>query len=277
MKKNIGTFMFALSLLVITLPAMAKETPSKVVVAVVNGKEIYKQDVRAMVDSLPIQGGVPLESVFPMVIDQMINETLLQSEADKLKVELERDPKVLDMIDRAKEQIIRSVYLDRQVTKTVKDSDVKAEYQKLKSEAKGKKEAHARHILVKTEDEAKAVIEKLGKGEDFAKLAETTSTGPSAPRGGDLGYFIKEAMVPEFSDVAFSLKAGTYSKKPVKTQFGWHIIKTEDIRNISVPEFKTVENAIRTRLSQQALETIVKNLRKTADIKRFSLDGKPLN
>ena len=125
----------------------------------------------------------------------------------------------------------------------------------------------ARHILVESEDEAKQVIEELKKGGDFAELAKKKSKDPGASDGGDLGYFTKEQMVPEFSNVAFTLEAGKISD-PVKSQFGWHVIKVEDKRKKKAPDFETVKPQIETYVTRKAQADLVSKLRETAKIER---------
>ena len=245
------------------------------VAAVVNGTTIYRKDVMGVIDTLPFKGQVEPDKLYPMVIDQMINEKLIGAEAEKAA--LASDPEVLKKMDQVRDQIVRSVYLERQVAKLVTDDQVEAEYEKFKKDNEGKEEVHARHIIVKSEDEAKAVIKKLEEGGDFKVLAKEKSTDGAAADGGDLGYFTKDSMVPEFANAAFDMKPGTYSKTPVKTQFGWHVIMVEDKRQKAVPPLDQVKPGIQNKLGQQALENFVKELRQAAKIERFGMDGKPLN
>ncbi len=278
MKKYFKGFVAVASIAIVGVSLSLSPTFAKtddLTLAIVNGKEIKHSQVMEILKTLPVQQGVDLERIYPQVIDHVINEQLLQVEIGKIN--LKNDPDVQKRMAMAKDQIIKAVYLERKVKELVTDKQVKKEYNKLKKEQSGIKEIKARHILVKTEDEAKAIIKQLDGGADFAGLAKEKSTGPTGARGGDLGYFTKEAMLPEFSKVAFALKSGKYSKTPVQTQFGWHVVKTEDHRSKPAPKLTEVEGAIRGKLGQEALETYVKNLRKTAEIKRFSLDGKPLN
>jgi len=245
------------------------------IVAVVNGQKIFRKDVMDVLDAMPMQQNAPLEKIYPMLIDQMINETLMGSAAKS--VVKSDDPEVKKRLALAEEQIIRGLYLERAMKNKITDKKIKAEYSKLKKEQEGKKETHARHILVKTEADAKAVIAELDKGAKFIDLAKKKSVGPTGANGGDLGFFAKEDMVPEFSKVAFETKKGKYAKTPVKTQFGWHVIYVEDRRLREVPPMDKLEGAIRSKLGQAAMAVLVKDLRKNAKIKRFSIDGQPLN
>ena len=254
-------------------------------IAIVNGFEIKRNEFLALSKALPLPAGMTQEQIFPEVVDKMIDERLLLAEIDKAK--LENDPEVQKQIAAAKEQIIKTTYLERTVRKLTKDKDIKAEYKKFKDQFKkeiGKvkdtKEARARHILLKTEDEAKKLITELEGGADFVELAKKHSKGPTGPKGGDLGYFTKGQMVPAFSDAAFSMKKGEFSKAPVKTQFGFHVIKLEDLRKKKTPEvpkLAEMKEQIIGKLAPKTIEKHLKGLRKSAEIKRFSLSGEALN
>lgn len=250
----------------------AKENPT---VAIVNGEEIKRSDVMDIMKELPPNMPVSAEQIFPMLIDQMITDRLLKAEVAKAK--LENDPEVKTRLEDAHEQILKTVYLERKVKSGVSDKEVKAEYAKLKKELGDKQEMRARHILVESKDKAVELIKQLDAGGDFAALAQEHSKDPGAKNGGDLGYFTKEEMVPEFSSAAFALKKGSYSKEPVKTQFGWHVVKAEDLRKREAPKLEEVEDQIKNKLGQKVLEQYVQNLRKTAEIKRFNFNGEPLN
>jgi peptidyl-prolyl cis-trans isomerase C len=145
---------------------------------------------------------------------------------------------------------------------------MKKVYEDASKQITGEQEVHARHILVETEDEAKAVAEELKKGADFAELAKKKSKDPGASDGGDLGFFTKEQMVPEFSTVAFALEPGKISD-PVKSQFGWHIIKVEEKRNRQAPSFEQVKAQIETYVTRKAQSDYVTKLRETAKVERL--------
>jgi peptidyl-prolyl cis-trans isomerase C len=148
------------------------------------------------------------------------------------------------------------------------DAAMKQVYEDASKQIAGEQEVHARHILVETEDEAKAVKAELDKGGDFAELAKKKSKDPGASDGGDLGFFTKDQMVPEFSAVAFALEPGKISD-PVKSQFGWHIIKVEEKRNRKPPEFDQVKAQIETYVTRKAQADYVSKLRDAAKIERF--------
>jgi peptidyl-prolyl cis-trans isomerase C len=132
----------------------------------------------------------------------------------------------------------------------------------------GQEEVRARHILVESEDEAKAILEQLKGGADFATVAKEKSKDPGAAEGGDLGYFTKDQMVPEFADVAFKMYPGQLSN-PVKTQFGWHVIKVEDKRTRQPPEFEKVKDQIEAYLARKAQSDFITKLRQSAKVERL--------
>jgi peptidyl-prolyl cis-trans isomerase C len=147
------------------------------------------------------------------------------------------------------------------------DESMKKVYEEASKQIGGEEEVHARHILVETEDDAKAVAEELKKGADFAELAKKKSKDPGASDGGDLGFFTKDQMVPEFSQAAFALEPGKISD-PVKSQFGWHIIKVEEKRKRKAPEFDQVKSQIETYVARKAQADYVGKLREAAKIER---------
>jgi len=149
------------------------------------------------------------------------------------------------------------------------DAAMKKVYEEAVQKAGAEPEVRARHILVPTEDEAKAVLAEIKKGTDFAELAKQKSKDPgAAAEGGDLGYFGKDQMVPEFAETAFKLNKGEVSD-PVKTQFGWHIIKIEDKRNKPVPSFENVKEQIETFVARRAQADYIAKLRQAAKIERL--------
>ena len=143
----------------------------------------------------------------------------------------------------------------------IKETEIKKVY-KEKVAGANNQEFKARHILLKTEDEAKTVIAKLDTGTDFVELAKEKSTGPSAKSGGDLGWFAPGRMVPPFARAVAEMKKGNHSKTPVKTQFGWHVIKLEDSRKMESPKYDDVKKQIADSLNNQRVQEYVKKLRK---------------
>ncbi len=153
---------------------------------------------------------------------------------------------------------------------------LKERYTKFLADNPGQEEVSARHILLQTEEEAKAVVAELKKGADFADLARKKSIDPSAKTGGgDLGYFTKDQMVPEFSEAAFKLAKGQTTEQPVKSSFGWHVIRVEDKRRSPPPSFEEAREQLTSELSQQVISEVVKQLRDGAKLERFNMDGTP--
>jgi len=173
----------------------------------------------------------------------------------------------LDQSDDVKRQmdfltlkVLRNAYLADKIDGAISDDDLKAAYEKKYADFEGE-EISARHILVKEQAEAEAIIKQLEDGADFAELAKEKSTGPSGPNGGDLGYFSKGQMVPEFEMAAFTLDKGIFSKEPVQTQFGWHVIKVEDRRPQEKPKLDQVAAELRQGLIRARYEAVMEELK----------------
>ena len=241
------------------------------VVAKINGGEIHKSDLLAAQKQLPQQyQQVPLEAIFPQLLDQVVNNKLLIDAAKDAK--LENDPEVKDRIAKLQERVEEQVYIDRLLAKATSDDALKALYQKSIKDAPAQEEIHGRQILLKDEAEAKAVIAQLDKGGDFVKIANEKNPSKDS-NGGDLGYFTKDAMPPEFGDAAFALKKGQYTKTPVKTQFGWHVIKVEDRRPAAPPSFEDSKEKLANEAEKNTIDAKVAELRGKAKVEQFNLDG----
>ena len=171
---------------------------------------------------------------------------------------------------------MQEAYLNRAIKDAETEDRLKARYQTFLEEKAGHEEVHALHILVKTDAEAKSVIAELDKGADFATLAKKYSIDPGAGSGGDLGYFGRDDMVKEFADTAFALPAGQYTKTPVKTEFGWHVIKVEDHRVSTPPSFDEARQEVSQLVAHDVVDAKLKELRGSAKIETFGLDGKSL-
>jgi len=254
------------------LDARAAEDP---VVAIVTGTKIHKSMLAAAQQLLPQQyQQIPLEQIYPALVDTVIDMKLAAADARSRKLHEEADFKVL--MARIEDQMLQRSVLQRELNAAVTDDAVKARYDKMVKDMGESKEVHARHILVKTEDEAKQIIKDLKGGADFEATAKEKSTGPSGPNGGDLGFFAKGQMVPAFEKAAFALDKGQVTDDPVQTQFGWHVIKVEDKRKAEVLKFDSVKEKLRGELSQERGTAYVSKLREAAKIERFDLDGKPI-
>src|SRR5271166_2587549 len=244
------------------------------VVARVDGTELRLSEVEAAQQNLPPQAQkLPLEQIYPMLLDRLVDGMLI-TEAGR-KEHLDQDAELQDRLKRYEDRLIQEAYLNRLVTPAETEDRLKAGYEALAKEKAGE-EVHARQILVKTEDEAKSVIAELDKGADFAALAKKYSTDPGAGSGGDLGYFKHDDMIKEFADAAFALSPGQYSKTPVKTKFGWHVVKVEDRRPGKPPSFEEAREQLKRDLAHEIIDAKLQELRSAAKIEEFGLDGKPL-
>ncbi|MBF0353870.1 MAG: peptidylprolyl isomerase [Alphaproteobacteria bacterium] len=250
-------------------PALAADP----VAASVNGVEIKLSDVERTRNGTPQLAQAPLKIVYPMLLDNLINEVLL-AEAGR-KDGLAKDPEVVAAMKEAETRLIARTYALRSATKSVTDQMVKDRYEQFKKANPPGEEVRARHILLESEDAAKKVAADLKKGRKFEDLAKEMSKDNNGENGGDLGYFRKEEMVAEFSEAAFKLKPGQVSP-PVKTQFGWHVIKSEDKRIGKSPELAEIKEDLKAQLAQESLGKIIQNLTSGAKISRFDLEGKPM-
>ena len=256
-------------------PAAGPLPPGDTVVARVDGTELRLSDVEAAQKNLPPQAQkLPLEQIYPILLDRLVDGELI-TEAGR-KEHLDRDPDVQSRLKRYEDRLIQEAYLNRMVKPAETEDELRTRYQTMLKEKPAHEEVHARHILVATEAEAKSVIAELDKGADFAALAKKYSTDPGAKSGGDLGYFGHDDMVKEFADAAFALSPGQYTKTPVKTEFGWHVIKVEDRRVGKPPSFEEAREELSRDLAHEIIDAKLKELRGTANIEEFGLDGKPL-
>jgi peptidyl-prolyl cis-trans isomerase C len=251
-------------------PAAAAQDP---VVARVNGTEIHRSEVLAARQMLPAQvQQIPFEQVYPQLLENLVSNMLAAQAGRKQK--LADDPEVKKRMQLMQDQIIEEVYLRRYITASITDDKVKARYDRFVKEQKPQDQVNAKHILVKTEDEAKAVIADLKGGGDFAAIAKEKSNDPGTKAtGGDLGWFTKDEMVPEFADAAFKLQKGQYTETPVKTQFGYHVILLVDRRTAPPPTMEEAKQQVVALLQRELLDQKVKELRAGAKIEMFNLDG----
>jgi peptidyl-prolyl cis-trans isomerase C len=244
------------------------------VVATVNGLAIHKSTlVEAYQHSRLSQA--PIEAVYPQLLDYVITSQLLLTEAKKAN--LADDPQVKAQVKLAQENILEQAYIERKVAAAVTDEAIKKKYDETIKTQPGKEEVHARHILLDNEADAKKVIAEIKGGAKFEDIAKARSKDPSAAQNaGDLGFFGKEDMVPEFAEAAFKMKPGEISDVPVKTQFGWHVIQVLEKRTAPPPSLEESKAQITNELRQQAAQTIIVSLQKDATIQRFNIDGSPL-
>jgi len=255
-------------------PAFAADDP---VVAKVDGSEIHRSEIVAMKDrmaqQMPQIQAMPLESIFANLVDQAVSQRLLLSAAKKANVA--DDAEFKKQLDQVRDSLMQRAFLTREVEKRLTDDKLRAAYDDLLKNNPPEDEVHARHILVDNEKKANELIKKLKKGASFEDLAKSDSKDDgSGKRGGDLGYFSKGSMVPEFAEAAFAMKPGDVSDKPVKTQFGWHIIKVEDRRKSTPPAFEEVKEQLRGQMADGVIDEIVGELRKNAKVEITAPEAK---
>lgn len=245
------------------------------VVATVDGAPIYRSDVLEVQRTLPVQyQQIPIEVLFPAVVERLIDTKLIVNAGRKegLAFDQEVKKRLVNLEDR----VIQEIFVTRKIEAAVSEKALRERYNQYVKDHPAKEEVSARHILVQTEAQAKEVIADLKKGGDFAEIAKTRSIDPSGKQnGGDLGFFSREDMVPEFSEAAFKLKDGETSAAPVKSQFGWHVIKVEAHRT-ATPSLDELREQLTDDMSQEIVTSVVAKLREGAKVERFGMDGQAL-
>jgi peptidyl-prolyl cis-trans isomerase C len=241
------------------------------VVARVNGTEIRSSDLAIAEEEVGSNlAQVPPEGRRDYLVTYVSDMILVAKAAEEKKVT--DDAEFKRRLAYLRNKLLMETMLHTEAKSAVTDAAMRTVYDDATKQMAGEKEVRARHILVETEDEAKAILAELKKGTDFAELARLKSKDPGAAEGGDLGYFTKDQMVPEFSETAFRLESGQLSD-PVKTAFGWHIIRTEDKRDRPVPAFEQVKDQIESYVARKAQADVIAKLRQGAQIER--LEAKP--
>ncbi|MBE6462703.1 MAG: peptidylprolyl isomerase [Alphaproteobacteria bacterium] len=277
-KRLVGFVITAVAVVVVAVASFvsfkvynANAGANKGIAAKINGETIYINDLKqSYADHPQIKDRVPFEEFYAKTLDVFVNSKLVYQAAKAAKIE--ETPEFNRQLVTAKEDLARKLYLEKMVEEKVTDEEVKKLYDEYTSKFESQKEVKAKHILVDTEEKAKEVIAKLKKGEDFEKLASQYSKDQVA----DLGYFTKEMMVPEFSKAAFSMNKGEYSKTPVKTEFGYHVILVDDARASKPLELKEVEAQLKNMVTQKVVAEIFEELRNSAKIEKYTLEGEEI-
>jgi peptidyl-prolyl cis-trans isomerase C len=242
------------------------------VIARVNGVDIRQSDLAAAEEEVGSNmPQMPPEQRKDYLITYLGDVIILAQAAQQQKID--QRPSVQHRIDFERNKVLMETLLQDTGQAAVTDEAMHKVYDEAVKQMPTEQEVRARHILVATEDEAKAIVADLKKGADFATLAKQKSKDPGAADGGDLGYFTKDQMVPEFADAAFKLDPGQISD-PVKTQFGWHIIKLEDKRTKPTPSFDDVKAQLQNYVAHRAQAEMVQKLRSTANIERLDQPAK---
>lgn len=252
--------------------AVAAPASTGAAVATVNGTPISPAKFDFLLKQSLQQGQPDTPELRKSLRDKLIAEEIVAQAA--VKSGLDKSADVLTQLDLVRQTVLIRAYLQDYIKNNpLGDDAVKAEYEKIKSQM-GDKEYHARHILVEKEAEAKEIIAKLKKGEKFDKLAEKSKDPGSKAKGGDLGWAAPGNFVPEFSAAMTKLQKGQYTTEPVKSQFGWHIIRLEDARTMQAPPFDEVKQNLRQRLQQQQIDTMISDLRAKAKVEETAANEK---
>ena len=257
-------------------PGLAQPAPAALptdpIVAKVDGEEIRFSDLANAAQELPEElRGAPPQMLYPLLLDQMIAGRAVAAAARRAG--LDKDEAVRARVRRAEEQELQQAYISRALAGLVTDERIRAAYDAEIRARPVEEEVRARHILVPTETEAREALAEIRAGADFNAVAQRRSAGPGAREGGDLGFFKRGDMVPEFAEAAFALQAGQISAAPVRSPFGWHIIRVDERRSSAPPPFEEARETLRQRLFEAEISTVVERARSAAKIERFNLDG----
>lgn len=253
----------------------APDAQADPVVARVDGTPIRLSDVQEAAQLLPEElRSAPPPMLYPLLIDQLISQQALVNAARAQG--LDRDPQVQLRIRRAEEQELQQALISRAIAGEVTEEAVRQRYDRDIAGRPPEEEVRASHILVPTEAEARQVIADLrGDGADFAEIARRRSSSPDGRQGGDLGFFKRGDMVPEFAEAAFALRPGQTGEEPVRSPFGYHVIRVEERRTAPPPPFEEVRASLRQQMFEEAVTEVVDRTRSAAQVERFNLDGSP--
>jgi peptidyl-prolyl cis-trans isomerase C len=253
-----------LRILAFTASALASTVVLAQNIAVVNNKPIPKSKEEAWVQQFIQQGQKDSPELRKRIKDELVQREIVLQEASKRGIPERADVKF--QLELQRQNVVAQALLRDELTKNpITDAQVQAEYDKQKA-AQGGKEYHVRHILVEKEDEAKAIIEQLNKGAKFDELAKKSKDTGSAARGGDLDWAGPDAYVKPFSDAMLKLEKGKYTETPVQSQFGWHVIRLDDVRDTQFPPLAQVQQQVRESLQQQRIREFIDGLRAKAKV-----------
>ncbi len=277
---NARTVLIAGSLALFALPQAFAQTAAQkpaedVVVARVEGTPIFRNEVLRAFSTLPKQmQQAGLATVYPNLLERMVQQRLLVIEGRKNN--MAENAIVKQRLKHLEDAVIGEVYLNQLIEQNITPGSLEAQYKEFLAQNPPAEEVRARHILLKTEVDAKNVIGHLSAGKSFEDAAREFSTGPSASNGGDLGYFKRGDMVKPFADAAFALKAGDVTPLPVKTRFGWHVILVEDKRSNAPPSFEKMKPRLLRETGRNIAVGVMQQMTEGAKVDRFTLEGKPL-
>lgn len=254
-----------------SITAHAQDDNIAKVVATIDGEDISLNLVIAMMRQLPPQyRDQPFDVLYDPVLDDIIDTRLAAREAKRSGIA--DDPLIQELAQRAYDRVMAEAWISINIQQQITDDMVDTRYAELINDTSAREEISARHILVDSIDAATDIIQRLDDGEDFATLAKALSTGPSAPNGGNLGYFKRGDMVPSFSDAAFDLDVSKYTDTPVRSDYGWHVIMVEDKRTIDLPPLENIRGQLIEIMTAELATMQADNLYQKAKIRRLGLD-----
>lgn len=259
-------FLVAKIILTLSITAASAKDLNNIVAAKVNDHIISAQDVLNVINTLPQNiKKKPLPEIYPRVVNELINQYLITKQAYNEKLDL--DQKVINLVKKSQDKILAKYWLNNYIKNETKEEKIKTFYNNYLKSFQKYKEANASHILVKNNEEARAIIKKINNKSKFSELAKTYSTGPSGKNGGNLGWFGPGQMVKEFEQATFSLEKGEISQEPVKTKFGFHIIKLNDIRDAKPKKLDEIKQNIIDKITKISLSNLENKIRNNQKIK----------
>ena len=265
MSSIIRNFLVTNIIFILSIANLSAKDLNTIVAAKVNNHIISAQDVLNAVSTLPENVKTkPLFEIYPRVINELINKHLITKRAYSEKLDL--DQNVMNLIKKNKDSILAKYWLNNFIKNETSEENVKNFYNNYVKSFQKYTEKNASHILVKTKNEAVSIINKLNNKSQFSELAREYSIGPSAKNGGNLGWFGPGQMVKEFEKAAFLLEKGNISQKPIKTKFGFHVIKLNDMRNAKPKKLNEIKNNIIEKITKISLSNLENKIRKNEKV-----------
>ena len=259
-------FLFAKIIFTLSITSPSAKDLNNIIAAKVNDHIISAQDVLNVINTLPQNiKKKPLPEIYPRVVNELINQYLITKQAYNEKLDL--DQKVINLVKKSQDKILAKYWLNNYIKNEIKEEKIKTFYNNYLKSFQKYKEANASHILVKNNEEARAIIKKINNKSKFSELAKIHSTGPSGKNGGNLGWFGPGQMVKEFEQATFSLEKGEISQEPVKTKFGFHIIKLNDIRDAKPKKLDEIKQNIIDKITKISLSNLENKIRNNQKIK----------
>ena len=275
MRNGIFTFRFiyllAGAIIFMGTAHVVQADEDRIPVGTVNGETIWLDDVMRQAERLPAKfRQTPMENYFDQLVTDMVDSRIAADAARAAKYDTQKE--IAAAMKTAADRVLAESWIGKKISSDVNDAAIEKAYKTFVADTASREQVTAAHILVATEDEAKAIIVSLKEGADFAELAKSKSTGPSGPNGGSLGKFGRGQMVPAFENAAFTLEDGKITTQPVQTQFGWHVIKVESKEIAPAPSIEDMREQLVQTLSTQALGRVLEELRAKQEIRLRSFD-----